>query len=337
MLAKVRKKMSCIRQRFVQWFWFALGVKPERVGFGKGSLTRLRESKHRKSRRKVHICLLDYSPKRWKFARMTAFWINERSRACTSSMNDDVERADIVWIYTQDPIRDDVRQRMLKTLKTAKTGGAVLNHPDVYNCYHWPETSTLLIKAGVNVPRCEFMESDIGTTMVVYKVEGSHARSKELMRYIGNRAGYRSFEFVDGRGHDGLYKRYRAFYLLGEVWPSTVLYSRDWDVKVQTRYRREYGFRLTQNEASQVKLLAETLNLQFFAVDFLRRKGDSQPVFTDINIYPDIISTVACNGFYGKWHTFDNFRRLGIPEPLGRPFWDVFDERMLHFAKMRSI
>lgn len=336
MPASIRKKIVSARDRAVQWLWFALGIQPQRVGFGKGPLTWLRERQHTKLRRKVHICLLDYCPGGGK-GRLTTFWINERSRACTCSVDDKVQQADIVWICSQDPINGAVRQRILETLNTARCSGAVINHPDMYNCYHCTETFKLLAKAGVNVPRCEFDESDIGTAMVVYKTESSHGAHKFLSKYKGHRAGYRTFEFIDGRGDDGLYKRYRAFYLLGAVWPSTVMYSRHWNVSPRTMVRRDFDFGLTETEAEQVGLLARTLDLQFFAVDFVRRKSDALPVFTDINIYPDLQSWLPRNDTYGKWHTWDNFSRLGGPHPLGRPFWDVFDEKMLNLAKRRDV
>lgn len=323
----------------VQWLWFAFNVKKERIGYDKGLLTRLRVAGHRKLRRKIHICLLDLYPKGGKFGRFTSFWINERSRLCSASVNEGIEDADIVWIYSQDPLPPDIRKECLLEIKRAAAGTPVINHPGAYNTYHEEHTFRLLERAGVSVPRSEFREEDIGKTPAVYKVNGKHGSSKFLSFYSGELEGYRAFEFVDSRRAEGLYRKYRAFYIAGIISPNHVAFSEHWNVHRETRKSTEYIFDMTQLEIDSVRLISRVLNIQYFAVDFIRRSSDDQPVFTDINVYPlpiDFTETARQFGYYGRWIILDSRLRLRIPEPSGRPFWDAFDEAMSAFAEGRS-
>ncbi|MGH7259492.1 MAG: hypothetical protein ACREI9_02275 [Nitrospiraceae bacterium] len=51
--------------------------------------------------------------------------------------------------------------------------------------------------------------------------------------------------------------------------------------------------------------------------------------------YPTIHSlptTSLDRGYHGQWHTLDTRPRLGLPEPSGRPFAEVFDDAMRHFV-----
>ena len=92
---------------------------------------------------------------------------------------------------------------------------------------------------------------------------------------------------------------------------------------------------MTDLERESMKLIADTLNLQYFSVDFIRRSSDDYPFFTDINVYPlpiDFTETARQRGYFGRWLILDNRMRLGIPEPSGRFFWDMFDEVMTAFA-----
>lgn len=321
----------------LQWLWFVSNVEPGRIGYGQGPLTRVRQRRHRQLRRAVHICLLEYQPKALReFGELTAFWINERSRVCSASLNEGIEDADVVWVYSQDPLSPHVRRRLLETLKKARAGTPVINHPDVYNSYHEERVFEALAEAGVSVPRTEFTRDDMHETWVVYKAEGRHLAPKYLSRYTGPVAGYRAFEFVDSRDSDGRYERYRAFYVVGVVRPSKAMFSQHWNVYTKNMSHLEYTFEMTSAEVGQVRLIAETLGLQYFAVDYVRRKRDGRPVFIDINVYPTPYSLKESGrepGYYGRWHTFDTRERLGIPEPLGRPIWDIFDEALLSFSR----
>jgi hypothetical protein len=279
----------------LQWLWFIFNVDPERIGYGQGPLTWLRQSKHKKLRRKVHVCFLEYNPRgrKRKFGKLTAFWINERSLVCSASVNEGIEDADIVWVYSQDPITPGTRRQLLQSLARAKADTAIINHPDAYNSYHEGRVFKKLAEGGVRVPRTEFADENIGKTWVVYKAEGQHGASNLLSKYAGPRAGYRAFEFVASRNSDGLHTIYRAFYIAGIVSPTISMSSKHWNVHPRTMCRLEYAFDMTTLEARQVRLIAKTLGLEYFAVDYLRSERDGLPVFTDINIYPNVTFSVA--------------------------------------------
>ena len=327
----------------VQWLWFVLPVKRSRIGYGKGPLTWLRQRRHKKLRRNVHICLLDYDLEGGRQTKFTEFWINERSRICSASTNERIADADVAWVYCKDPIPPDKKGILLRALERARPGTPVINHPEVYNSYHEEHTFKALAEAGVSVPRSEFADEDIGKTLVIYKTEGRHGHApKFLSKYKGPKAGCRAFEFVDSRGPDGLYRRYRAYYLLGAVHPSLLRSSDHWNVYSQTAERTE-TFTITPAEVDQIRLIAKTLGLQYFAVDYLRRKEDDSPVFVDMNVYPDVISKLKQAsrklGYYGRWHTLDtdtqwlshdNQTRQGTSEHL---FWNLFDEAVLSFLQ----
>jgi hypothetical protein len=338
-----------VEDAVVQWLWFVLPVNPERVGYGEGPLTWLRQRKHKKFRRRIHICLLDYRPEGGRQSKFTEFWINERSRVCSASMNERIEDADVVWVYCKDPIPPSKKGGMLRALKRARPGIPIINHPEVYNSYHEERAFKALAEAGVSVPRLEFADEDVGKTLVVYKTEGRHGHAPKFMsEYKGPRAGYRAFEFVNSRGPDGLYRRYRAYYLLGAIYPSLLRCSGNWNVYSQTA-ERTGTFTMTSNEVDQICLIAKTLDLQYFAVDYLRRKGDDSPVFVDVNVYPDVISKLKevsrKLGYYGRWHTLDTDAQWlslnteihqAASETSERPFWEVFDEAVLSFLQKKA-
>lgn len=327
-----------LKDNSVQWLWFLSNVQKDFIGYDKGLLTFLRSSRHRRLRRKVHISILEVYPK--KFGRFTAFWINERSSLCSASLNERIPDADVIWIYSQDPLQPESKRELLGMLKEAKPGIPVINHPDSYNSYHEEDVFALLEKAGVSVPRSTFTDRDIGNTRVIYKVKGKHGSSKFLSLYKGPVEGFRPFEFVDSRGPDGLYRKYRAFFVLGIVRPNHIAFSEEWNVHRETRKRTEYAFDMTPLEIDSLRTIADTLNLQYFAVDYLRRGSDDFPFFTDINVYPlpiDFTETARKFGYFGRWHILDNRMRLGISGPSERPFWEQFDEAMAALAENRGV
>jgi hypothetical protein len=75
-----------------------------------------------------------------------------------------------------------------------------------------------------------------------------------------------------------------------------------------------------------VQRVGLTLGLDFFAVDYLRRRDDGLPVVVDVNVYPTPVEawTAGLAG-RGTWHLWDSGRRAGLPPPLGRDPWRVFD------------
>ena len=320
-----------------QWLWFALPVKAERVGYGRGPLTWLRRRGHKGLRRKVHVCLLDYVPGGGRQGRFTEFWINQRSRACSASLNGPVEEADVVWVYCKDPIPPEEKEGLLRALGRARPGTPVVNHPDAYDAYHREGTFAALAEAGVGVPRTDLTGEDVGRTPAVYKTEGGHGHTPKIFSgYEGPKPGFRAFEFVDSRGADGLHRRYRAYYIVGAVHPGWLFRADHPNVLTRTAKLAEV-FEMTAREAEQIRLIAKTLGLQYFAVDYVRRRGDDSAVFVDINVYPDVRSkaqrTIRKLGYYGSWHVFDNKQLFGFSE---RSDWDVFDRAMLTLALRKN-
>ncbi len=321
----------CVRREAPQWAWFLRGIDPARVGYGWGPLTWWRQRRHRCLDRPVHICLLQ-PPGAGVFGRVTAFWINERSSCCRASVNEGLERADVVWTYCQDPLSEELKGRLRAELRRARPGARVINHPDSYNCYHEPGVFSELARAGVSVPRTEFTEADVGRTMVVYKKLGAHTASKALAPYDGPRPGHRAFEFVDCREVDGCCRRYRSYYVAGVVWPTVAFFGREWNIYSRTAQGFDYSFTLTPAEERCLRLIAETLDIQFFAADHVRRREDGAPVFLDINIYPSVVAIFKPVGRprdYGLWHAFDSRERFGGTQPAGAPFRERFDQAML--------
>ncbi len=320
---------------FTQNLWFLAGIPAVRVGYGRGALTAARLWRHRRLQRPIRITLLECHSGEPRFGPLTAYWINQRSRRCAATVNTRIEDADVVWVYSQDPLTPEVRTQVDAALTRARPGARVINPPQCYNAYHEDGCFERLAAAGVAVPDGEFGPADRGRTLVVYKMRGLQAAPKSVEPWDGPRAGYQAFRFLDARGEDGLYRRYRAFYLVGAVRPSKLMVCDHWNVCLKNRPRLEFGFEMTPDEIRQVRLIARTLGLDYFAVDYLRRREDGRPFFTDINVYPTIVSlptTVRARGDHGLWHTFDARPRLGIPEPGGRPFPEVFDDAMAHFV-----
>ena len=297
-------------------------------------LTRLRTSKHR-PRRNIHISLLDTAGEA-RFGPLQTFWINQRCRLCSASLNEQIEDADVLWIYSQDPLSPALRSNLLDYLRKAKPGARVINHPNVYNAYHQEDAFERLAEGGVSVPRHTFFESDLGTTRVVYKRMGHHTAHKTLERYTGPKDGYAAYEFIDTRGPDGLYRKYRVYYIVGIIHPWGLLFSEDWNAHLGSEPQIQYVFEMTTDEIRQVNAIAKTFGLQYFAVDFLRRNSDAQSFFIDVNIYPNNLvpkATTRRLGYYGSWHTFDAGRLLQLPELSKRNFADVFDEGIRHFIE----
>ncbi len=325
---------------FLQWFWYLTPVPESRIGFGAGPLTWRRVRAQRRLQRDLHIVFLQCARCRTDLAPITAWAVNANSRRCTASVNAGLERADIVWVYTQDPLRaDEVRAIETRIAAAAAPGTPVINPPASYNAYHEPDAFRRLERAGVSVPKHELTEADLGVTQAVYKRLDLQGVAKVGTVYDGPREGYRAFEFVDSRGPDGLYRRYRAHHFVGTSRPSEVFIGPVWNVCNRTMTAIDYSFALTAEERAQIGLIADALSLQYFAVDFVRRAGDGRPFFLDINVYPTIRSprrNARAIGDYGLWHTFDARRRRGMAEPNGVPVWDEFDAAMVAFAGRRA-
>ena len=115
-VSKACKACWRLKSIAVQWLWLLLHIQPEFIGFDTGLLTWLRERKHTRLRRKIHICLLEYYPKSGKFGRFMRFWINEKSHICSVSLNEKIEKADIIWVFSQDPLPSATKEELLRIL-----------------------------------------------------------------------------------------------------------------------------------------------------------------------------------------------------------------------------
>ena len=321
--------------------WLLTGTPPSRIGFCPGPLTDLRRVRHDLGRaartRPARLCLLEHDTSTMYFAEPTAWWINQRSRVCWAERNGPPERADLVWVFTQDPLSPQVCAWLDEQLGRVRPGVRVLNPPSVHDAYHRADCLPRLARAGVRVPRTEFGPADVGVTPVVYKAVGEQAARKERCLYDGPRPGFRAAVAHDSRGPDGRYRRYRAFVLGDLVLPEDVLVADHWNASLAHLATVERNYALPTVECAQLRLLTATLGLDFACVDYLRERDGGAPVFHDINVYPTVVG--AWQGDMpaddrGRWHVFDNTERLGLPAPGGRPVWRQFDDALLGLASL---
>lgn len=313
-------------------------MQPRQIGYDRGLLTWLKERRHRHRRKQIHICLLEYYPPGGKFGRFMRFWINERSRICSVSLNEGMHDADILWIFSQDPIPSHIQRELLRALKKGKTDVAVINHPLAYNAYHDISSFWLMGQAGIGVPRTEFDETDIGKTIVVYKMIDTQTCPKFLSPYRGVVDGYRAFEFIDSRVSHGLYVKYRALYLAGVIIPEFILYSDQWNVVWTTKKEIDYSFEMQESEREMIHEIARVLQVQYFTVDYVPRSSDDARVVTDINVYPLPIAyteIVQKIGYHGRWLRFDDALHPGIRRHSNEDFWHAFDHAMENLVGQR--
>ncbi len=309
--------------------WLAGGVRPAQIGWGPGVLTRARQARARWRRRPLHVTLVELPHAGTRFAAPMAFWINERSRVATAAVND-VAGADVVWLFTQDPLPGDVRDGLIDAFDRLPPDVVVVNRPAAYDAYHREDAFPRLAEAGVHVPRTAFHATDVGRADVVYKARGEQPARKERAVYDGPRAGFRAFSFDDGRGADGRVRRYSAYALGGRCWAGDVFVSGEWAVSSGTTEEYEHVFALTDEEREQIQQIGRTLGLDFFAVDFLRRRADGRPVFHDVNVYPTVDTPLGNGerGEFGHWHVWDGPVRLGGLRQERSPMWEAFDEAL---------
>lgn len=319
--------------------WLLTGTPPSRIGFSPGPLTDLRKARHALGAaartRPLRLCLLEHDTSTMYLAEPTAFWINQRSRVCWAERNGPPERADLVWVFTQDPLGAEVRAWLAGQLRRVRPGVPVLNPPAVHDAYHDPDCFDRLARAGVCVPRTAFGPADLGVTPVVYKAVGEQAARKERCRYDGPRPGFRAAVAHDSRGPDGRYRRYRAFVLGDLVLPEDVLVADHWNASLRHLVTVERNYVLTGFERAQLRLITATLGLDFACVDYLRERDGGAPVFHDINVYPTVVGAWQGDmaaGDRGRWHVFDNCARLGLAPPGGRPVWRQVDEELVKLA-----
>jgi hypothetical protein len=317
--------------------WLARGVPPRWIGYGGGPLTALRTARHRRAHarheRPVRLHLLELHTTGLRFASFVAWAVNERSRVCTAAAGAEPDGADVVWVSCQDPLTADVRARLDAVVEGLPADTVVLNRPEHYDAYHRDDAFPRLAAAGVRVPRHVFGPGDVGRTRVVHKEQGAQAARKVVAVWDGPRPGSRAFELEDGSGPDGRVRRYRAYHLGGVVWPEQVMVADGWNTTLGSLTAVERAFDVTGHEAEQVRLIATTLGLDAFAVDYLRRRSDGLPVFLDVNVYPTPVETWT-QGLRGRgvWHLHDAPLRAGVRPGNGRSPWEFFDEAVTRVA-----
>jgi hypothetical protein len=309
--------------------WLARGVPPARIGWGAGPLTAARAVRHRARRgRRLRICLLELPHPGPPIGAAHAFWINARSRACEAVRNGRPERADVVWLLSQDPLTPAARERLEALVRGLPPHVAVINHPAAYDAYHATEAFPRLEAAGVRVPRTAFGPDDEGITPVVYKAQYEQPARKFLAPWRGPVAGFRAFAYEDARDAEGRAWRHRAYHLLGEVLAGDAVGSAAWEARAETRVAVDLQVEVRAEERAQIVSLAETLGLDFFAVDFVRRGSDGAAVFLDVNVFPVVLiaeGVVRARGLRGGWHVWEVADRFGRPD-AGRPHWRRFDD-----------
>jgi hypothetical protein len=207
----------------------------------------------------------------------------------------------------------------------------VLNPPRAYDAYHAPDAFARLEAAGVSVPRTRFGPRDEGVTPVVFKAVDEQPATKFLRTWRGPVPGFRAFALEDGRDAAGRSWRLRAYFLAGEVLSGDAVASLGWEARAEHRVAVDLRPELPAREREQIALLAATLGLDFFAVDYLRRRADGVPVFLDVNVFPMVLIAGAVareHGLRGGVHVWEVADRLGRPDP-GRPHWRRVDEALL--------
>ncbi|MDP9434070.1 MAG: hypothetical protein M3P93_02260, partial [Actinomycetota bacterium] len=305
-------------------------------GWGPGPLTRARQARQRLLRRPVRLVLLERSGGT-RFAPSHAFWLNRRSRAVVARVNGPVERADLVWVMSQDPLAPAVRRALARDLGRLRPGTPVLNPLATYDSYHADDAFPRLAAAGVRVPRT-LGPADVGRTEAVWKRQGEQASHKLRGTYDGPRPGYRAFEAVDSRGPDGLHRRWRAWYVAGLVFPGDVVASTDWQAGLSTLQTLDRTFTLRPDEEALLRRAAQVLGLDAFAVDLLRPGGDGPAVLVDVNVYPTLVDgsdlhlDAGLPPAHGQWHSWDAPARAGVRGFPGAGFWAALDEALLAAA-----
>ena len=317
--------------------WLATGIPPARIGWGPGPLTGVRQARDRvRARRALRLALLEQPHPGTRFAAPLAFWINRRSRVSTAAVND-LRGADIVWVFSQDPLPPAARRALERTTAALPPHVVVVNPPETYDAYHGDDAFPRLAAAGVRVPRTAFSERDVGRADVVYKARGEQPARKCRRPYAGVLPGFRAFGFEDGRGVDGRVRRYRAYVLGGRSWAGDVFVSDEWAISSATRTTLEHTFELTDSERDQLDRLRRCLRLDFFAVDFLRRAADGLPVFLDVNVYPTVDTPLGGpeRRERGHWSVWDGPVRLGGLDAPRSPMWEEFDRAVLQLVRDR--
>lgn len=314
-----------------QTFSLLAPVDPARLGFWQhGLFTRHRQIAHRRARRPYTMGLLTGGTRFPNIIDLHAFWLNEKCRSVRFLLDPDPRSADALWVYSQDPMTAAARKGVGLIIDQARPRTLVINGCDAYDFFHREDAFPTLEKAGVPVPRSQFDERDLGTP-VIWKSIGTQSQTFGPEPYAGERRDFRCLEFIDTRGEDGLYGRYRVFYLLGEIFYSSLFKSKTPIVRYDNAVAIGRDWSMQEELFLPVHRLAEASGLDFFAADFVRRHDRGPPIFTDINVFPMMKDKNAEHRRFGYSHDFDNLR----PATGQRTPWQVLEDAVILAARQR--
>ncbi len=311
-----------------QSFWWLFPFDREQFGFARhGLFTRVKARQHRRTRRRHHVGLLTGGTRFPNIIDLHLFWLNEKSTEIRFSQNPDPASVDALWIYAQDPLTPAARAGIDGIVAGAPPGTRIINRPAAYDFFHRGDAFARLAAAGVPVPRWQFGAGDTGLP-VMWKGLGTQFSTFGPEPYAGEKEGHAAYEFIDTRGADGLYGRYRAFYLLGEVFLSSAFRSRSPIVRYDNAVAIDRDWRMSDDLVRHVRTIAEISGLDFFAADFIRRNDEGAPIFTDINVFPMLKDKDPVRRRFGHGHDFDNLR----PATGQRTPWQVLEDAILSAA-----
>jgi hypothetical protein len=261
------------------------------------------------------------------------YWLNEECPSCRFLIDPAPGKADILWVFAQDPPTPERLARIEAAIAAAAPGTPVINGPGHYAFYHRPEAFDLLAAAGVPVPRSRFSDADVGKTLVILKPEGEHSVATGPVPYPGEQAGVRAFAFVGTADGKGDYGRYRAHFLLGEPFAGLHFFGPAPVLNWERATSADLGSSLTEEERAHIATIARISGLDFFAVDFLRDPDrNGAPVFTDINVYPNTEHPAYRGDYFGYWHEL-HIPALEYPQGGPRPSpWAHLDRALVALA-----
>lgn len=314
-----------VRTFLVQQFWWALRVPADRMGYDRrGLYTALKSRAHARLEREVHIGLLTGGLRFPNIIGLHAYWANEQLKRCRVSVDPEPSTADVLWIYSQDPLPPERRCRIEDAIARARPGTPVINRPETYDFYHAEDAFLRLEAAGVPVPRSTFGAVDHGVK-VIWKPVGMQSTTRGPVSYEGDIDGERAFEYLDIAEADRGFSRYRACYFLGEVFAASCMRADEPIVRYRNAREIDATWLLTSAEIGHIRRIAAVSGLDFFTVDFLRRPQDQSPVFVDINSFT-MLKDSSPPGYYGHQHDFDSMRPAdGGP----RGAWRGVEQRIL--------
>lgn len=297
-----------------QYAWWLAGLDPSSIGFDeRGLLTRLRMRRHRTSRRRFHVGLLTGGTRFPNIVDLHLFWLNERCPNVRFSRDGVGGEADMLWVYSQDPLTAAASQDIAERIAAARRGIRVVNAPAAYDFFHREDSFERLERAAVPVPKWRFGPEDEGRP-VMWKATGRQSSTIGPEPYDGERPGWQPLEFIDTRGADGLHGRYRVFFLLGEIFLASAFRSRSPIVRYKNAVKIDRTWQAGEDLYAPVRALATVSGLDFFAADFVRRGDRGPPVFTDVNVFPMLKDKRSPAVRRGRGHDFDALRPATTPE-----------------------